>query len=119
VVEGSTDLLTWTPIATNAMAASSVLFTDTNSVVQYLFYRAVLLSSLPVTVEFSAPQLNGLGQFQATLSGQVGTPVVIESSPDLKNWTSIATNAMATASVVFTDTNSLRNDLFYRAATSP
>jgi len=119
VVEGSTDLLTWTPIATNAMAASSVLFTDTNSVVQYLFYRAVLPSSLPVTVEFSAPQLNGLGQFQATLSGQVGTPVVIESSPDLKNWTSIATNAMATASVVFTDTNSLRNDLFYRAATSP
>jgi hypothetical protein len=118
VIEGSTDLLSWTPIATNAMTTSPVVFTDTNSLVHYLFYRAVLLSSLPVAIEFGTPQINGSGQFQATLSGPVGTPLVVQSSPDLQTWTPIATNAMATSPIIFTDTNALSPHLFYRGMTN-
>jgi hypothetical protein len=100
------------------MAASSFLFTDTNSPGANVFYRAVTLST-PVSVQFGPPQINGLGQFQASLSGQVGTPLVIETSPDLTTWTPIATNAMATSSILFTDTNSPSANLFYRATTCP
>ena len=118
VIETSTDLLTWTPIATNDMAASSVVFTDTNAPTNQLFYQAVVLSP-PATVQFGSPEINGTGQFQATLSGPVGTPLVIETSADLETWTPIATNAMATSSVVFTDTNAPTNQLFYRVTTCP
>jgi hypothetical protein len=118
VVEGSTDLLNWTPIATNAMATSPVVFTDTNALVHYLFYRAVLLSSLPATVAFATPQINGSGQFQVSLSGPVGTPLVIQTSPDLQTWTPLATNPMTTSPIIFTDTNALSSHLFYRALTN-
>jgi hypothetical protein len=70
-------------------------------------------------IQFSSPQTNSLGQFQATLSGESGVPLVIETSTDLIKWTPIATNAMAASSVLFTDTNSPAANLFYRAATSP
>jgi hypothetical protein len=40
VIESSTNLQTWTPVITNAMATSPVVFTDTNALGGYRFYQA-------------------------------------------------------------------------------
>ena len=42
--------------------------------------------------------------FKLQLSGPAGSNYVIQASADLKNWTSIATNAAPTGSVSYTDT---------------
>jgi hypothetical protein len=39
------------------------------------------------------------GQVQLLLQGQPGTPYVIQSSPDLLNWNSVATNILTGSSV--------------------
>ena len=119
VVEGSTDLLTWTPLATNAMATSPVVFTDTNALVHYLFYRAVFLSSLPVSVALSNPLITAGNQFQMTLNGPTGTNLVLQSSSDLKTWTPISTNTAGASGIVVTDTNAPGTFRFYRAVTGP
>lgn len=116
VIQASSDLNTWTPIATNLIpAGGSVPVTDSN-MTNYTqrFYRAAAISAPP-------PQLNAMtasrSAAQFVLSGVVGSSCVIQSSSDLASWSAIVTNTIpAAGSMLITDpgaANQARR--FYRA----
>jgi hypothetical protein len=42
IVQESTNLMTWAPVWTNTLSGDAIVFTDTNTAVQELFYRAVI-----------------------------------------------------------------------------
>jgi hypothetical protein len=74
-----------------------------------LFTNSFAPLSLTVfTFAPSAPSLQVLpaasGQFAFQLSGQSGTPYIIETSTDLVTWTSISTNLLTGASLNITNT---------------
>jgi uncharacterized delta-60 repeat protein len=59
-------------------------------------------------------------QFQFTLTGPLGSNVVILASPDLQTWTPLVTNPLVGGSLIFTDPLSTNySHRFYRAALSP
>ncbi|PWU12566.1 MAG: hypothetical protein C5B50_21230 [Verrucomicrobia bacterium] len=61
--------------------------------------HAVLLTPTPYpyTISFASCSTTTNGMFQATLGGITPGSVVIESSPDLINWTPIQTNTLGTS----------------------
>src|ERR1700722_13967333 len=65
--------------------------------IQYTAYALVLLSATQCSLANPTTDLAGPvwtnGQFQFTLNGAAGIPYVIESSPDLFNWTPVVTNS--------------------------
>ena len=75
------------------------------------------LAPAPATV--AAPVLQD-GQLQLLLQGQPGTPYIIQTSPDLANWTSLSTNLLAGNSVTITNPISAGAPRqFYRAIWQP
>jgi hypothetical protein len=61
-------------------------------------------------------QLNPL-QFQIVVNGLPSQTIILQTSPDLASWQSIATNTLATGTWVYTNTPGAgTNMLFYRAA---
>jgi uncharacterized delta-60 repeat protein len=59
-------------------------------------------------------------QFQFTLTGPVGSNVIISASPDLQTWTPLFTNPLVGGSLIFTDLLSTNfPQRFYRATLSP
>ena len=72
----------------------------------------------PVTVTLSSPQVTN-GQFQFTYTANPGLNYVVQNSPDLTNWTSLATNTASASNELYGeafDVNFLR---FYRVGRLP
>lgn len=59
------------------------------------------------------------GQFGFILTGPPGQLVVVETSPDLKNWQPIWTNTFGTGALTFTDPQSTTNPAAYYRARTP
>ncbi|HXT39892.1 MAG TPA: Ig-like domain-containing protein [Candidatus Angelobacter sp.] len=72
----------------------------------------------PVDVTLSSPQVTN-GQFQFTYTANPGLNYVVQNSPDLTNWTSLATNTASVSNELYGeafDVNFLR---FYRVGRLP
>jgi hypothetical protein len=72
----------------------------------------------------AAPGLSVLpaasGQFAFQLNGQSGTPYIVQSSPDLVNWTAVSTNRLAGPTLNFTNAVSFADSArFWRAIWQP
>jgi len=123
VVQASTDLVNWVPLATNAVP---FVFVDTNANLPQRFYRATgaVTFAVPaaVAVAPAAPVMKPLGlpggQFGFSVSGTPGSQYVVQASTNLVNWVSVQTNAVPFA---FVDTNvaSFRQRFFRAFALSP
>ena len=93
---------------TNAPAAAQDISTDTfasagtNFTYSFPPYSLTLLTLAP-----TAPKLTTIaaaaGQFVFQLQGQPGVPYVIQTSPDLSNWTSESTNLLTSATLNVTN----------------
>jgi hypothetical protein len=71
----------------------------------------------------AAPSLNALpaapGQFVLRLNGQPGTPYVIQSSTNLRNWNTVSTNFLAGSFFNLTNSTAGTNSQFWRAVWQP
>jgi hypothetical protein len=78
-----------------------------------------LFTLAPAPAKLSVPSLRS-GQLQLRLQGQPGTPYIIQSSPDLATWTSIATNTLTGNTLTITNQTSPSSpNEFYRAIWQP
>jgi hypothetical protein len=120
-VEASPDLLTWTPILTNVFPAGYGYFTDTARGASRKFYRIRSAPSPGVAMDGEATHpVNQVAQ--VGVSGPPGGRVIIQASPDLAQWTSIATNmfSFTTGAITIVDTQAPPDGMrFYRALPAP
>ena len=109
VVEASTDLIHWVPVATNT---ASFNFVDSQAgKYAQRFYRAVFQSPLQTPALAAIPA--AARQFNVAVAGSAGQLYVVQASTNLVDWTSVATNA---APFTFVDTNAARFEKrFFRA----
>jgi hypothetical protein len=69
---------------------------------------------------FTNRAFNLARHFTVTINGPAGSDVVIQSSQDLKTWTSLTTNVPFFGTFLFEDTNSLAHPVrYYRARFDP
>jgi uncharacterized delta-60 repeat protein len=101
VIQASTNLLNWAPIATNATTSAGVLcFTDPNaSKYARRYYRAASTVLATVQLDSAGFTMNG---FAFRLLGPPGT-YVIQASTNLMNWAPVATNSTSTGLWNYTD----------------
>ena len=86
-------------IATNTFSGAGTNFS-------YVFapYSATVLTVLPAPATLLAlPTAPASNQFVFQLLGQPGTPYILESSPDLLNWTPVSTNTLAASTLNVTN----------------
>lgn len=81
---------------TNGPAAAQDIYTNTVSVASIFTnsfppYSLTLFTFAPVASQLSASLVSS-GQMVLNVQGQAGVPYVVQSSPDLVNWSSISTN---------------------------
>lgn len=81
-----------------------------------VFASATVASSM-TPVAISKPTWNG-SAISFLCSGQPGQRFAVESSPDLKAWTSIATNVLTNSTLTFTDSRP-NEDWYYRTRLTP
>jgi len=123
VIQSSTDLVNWTPFATNTIPGSgSVQIIDTNPGPNFKFYRALPYTTPANNAATVArlPQLTSLkmtnGVFSFTLNGAAGSNYVIQASTDLAHWTAFTTNTISpNGSVDIVDLQATAPQKFYRA----
>ena len=104
----------WRDLATNNYAVAGTNFTGS-----FPPLSLTLFTLAPEPATLAAPSL-AAGQLTLRLQGQPGTPYVLQSSPDLSTWTSIATNLLSGNTAILT--NQLvpgRPHQFYRALWQP
>lgn len=73
----------------------------------------------PVTVSLGATVKSSGTNFQFNYPANVGLNYVVQRSPDLINWISLATNTAASNPVVFVDTSATNSPNFYRVGRMP
>jgi plastocyanin len=73
----------------------------------------------PGPINLSAPRFVPPTSFQFSYSATVGLRYVVQRSPDLTQWTALATNIASSGSEVFLDQNATENPGFYRVARLP
>jgi alpha-L-arabinofuranosidase len=101
-------------IAVSNYPSASTLFTNSFPPLSLtLFTFAPAAPSLAVLPAAS-------GQFAFQLDGQSGTPYIVQTSPDLANWTSVSTNLLTGASLNITNTIPPGTNVeFWRAVWQP
>jgi hypothetical protein len=116
VILASTNLVNWFPVATNS-SVFAVRQIAVTAVPGGAYYRAVVGQYQPAQ-PFLAAQAMNVGQFQLMLTGEAGLTYIIQSSPDMKTWSPVATNSAATATrqISISSTGSPR---FFRARVGP
>jgi hypothetical protein len=72
----------------------------------------------PVAVKLSSAEVR-TGQFSFSYTANTGLSYVIQSSPNLLNWVSLATNRAAASSVSYTNSASSTGAVFYRIGRMP
>lgn len=118
VVQSSTNLANWISVATNA---APFYFTDPNATqTPHSFYRTFYLPSSSDPSAFAAtliPTMNLGAGFVFRVSGIPGYQYIVQSSTNLANWVSVATN---TAPFTFTAPNAGQlQQCFYRTCYIP
>ena len=90
MIQASTNLVNWAPIATNATTSAGLLYFTDPDAGKYVrrYYRAV--STVLTTVQLSSAGFTTKG-FAFRLLGPLGT-YVIQASTNLVTWLPIATN---------------------------
>jgi uncharacterized delta-60 repeat protein len=125
VIEASANFVSWTPIQTNVVSSSGVIyFTDPESgQLPHRFYRARYhVGSLPVPAIGPAGGAFGFqtNRFGFGLSGIAGQTVVIEASTNLAVWSALATNTLGLGPLYFSDPSTTNfPQRFYRAVLLP
>lgn len=110
IIESSTNLVNWVPVATNAAPFN---FLDATATAPQQFYRAVGAAvTVPAPGVLTAAAKTAAKQFSFTVSGSSNAQYVVEASTDLKTWVPLQTNAVP---FVFVDTNANLPQRFYRA----
>ena len=95
----------------SAAAADNAGSTTTNAVTIHVV--------TPATTTLGGTQLLSGTNFQFSYAATIGLTYVVQRSSDLRNWTSIATNATTTNPVHFQDTNATATQRFYRVGRVP
>jgi hypothetical protein len=106
------------------LSAQQIAVTNYSPVSNQFTYAFPALSLTVFNFAPAAPMLSVLpaasGQFAFQLNGQSGTPYILQSSPDLVNWTSVSTNRLAGPTLNVTNAVSPANPtLFWRAVWQP
>lgn len=123
IVQASTNLINWIPIAVAVIPVSGV----TNIVDPYAtsysrrFYRAVQFNSSLVTPRLGIPTRPGNGQVEFLLAGLVGSSQVIQASTTLSVWIPIVTNVIpGSGALLITDPDAVNySHRFYRTLQKP
>ena len=116
VLLGSPDFANWIPLVTNTPAGSFFDFTDPDwPGVPRRFYRAVKAEQVITNLSLFFNRTNG--QARLSVTARPGQETVLQASPDLRHWTSLATNPAAAPNLYqFLDTNAPAfPQRFYRA----
>jgi hypothetical protein len=119
VIQASTNLINWVPIATAVIPASGVITIVDPYATNFSrrFYRAARFSAALIAPVMSALIRLGGGQMQLQLSGMAGSNYIIHASTNLADWTPIATNLIPAAGIVTVTDSAATNysRRFYRA----
>lgn len=86
-----------------------------NATLQGMFFDAAPNVIGNGNLKMEKPKKDASGQFQSDIVGTVGQQYKIESSTDLKNWTTVSTNTLTNATQSFTAPNTTGAMQFYRA----
>jgi hypothetical protein len=120
IIEGSTNQVDWTPLATNTFTSGVMTFVDPQGgSFTERSYRAIAKPDL-LNLQ-SAKQLAG-GAFQLEIAASPGRKFVVEASSDFVVWTPITTNTISFVGnpVTFVDSRATNfNNRFYRAQIAP
>lgn len=73
----------------------------------------------PVPIVISGPVFLPPSNFQFSYTANTGLSYIVQTSPDLINWTTISTNVAAGSPVLFDDPNATSNPGFYRVSLLP
>ena len=112
LIQASTDLKNWRTLGSCVLSDAPVVFSDPQGA-QFgqRFYRLVLPYGPPWIEECRSTN----GQLAFDLVGEPGGTLVIEASPNLQQWTAIATNALNNVPFPFSDPQSGQlSQRFYR-----
>ena len=102
----------WPPVTYSLTAvATAAGISATSSVVNVTVVN-------PVTVNLSAPSVNN-GKFTFNYAANAGLSYVVQSSTNLLNWVSLATNVAASSPVPFTNALNPAGIQFYRVGRLP
>ena len=123
LVEASTNLINWTPIATFSTTNSPFYFTDPDATnYSQRFYRALLLGtgyvapSNSVSIAFGAAQPLSTNGFQLILNAPISSTVAIQTSTNLVNWQTLTQFVVENSPIYFTDPQATNyTQRFYRA----
>ena len=116
-VDATTDLVSWTAIATVTNVTGNMDFADTNSPNFGLrFYRVVVPSANGQPLVLSnAVKLPG-GEFRFILTSSAGQVARIEATTNFASWNTLATITNTTGTNLFTDSTATNSPgRFYRA----
>src|SRR5690349_20347046 len=117
VMQSSLDLTNWSSIGIFNFAGVPQDFFDATAPRPIRnFYRALTTMGGPMTITTPA-QTNGQTQFQ--VSGPENLTFVIQTSPDLANWSDALTNKFGPRPFVFLDPSPPADHRFYRAQLRP
>jgi uncharacterized delta-60 repeat protein len=105
VIEASTNLANWMAIQTNVVTASGIFyFTDPDSArFTRRMYRARLFTGALPQPTMNGTRWNASLPVGFNLNAIPGQTVIIEASTDLKTWTPLSTNDLASPTLSFTD----------------
>jgi hypothetical protein len=82
------------------------------SIYSDMWFREGVVADFP---RFTSLPAQALNRFSATLSGLPGQQIVIESSADGVTWLRLQTNVLTEGTLLFSDTNAIGWQRFYRA----
>jgi pimeloyl-ACP methyl ester carboxylesterase len=120
VIEASTNLINWVPIATLYNTNGFLQFLDvTASNYPIRFYRIKITNAGSTNIQpfVWISSQSGLtnGVFQFTLTGTAGVTNIIQTSTNLTTWTSLTTLMNTNGSILFLDQSATNtNQKFYR-----
>jgi hypothetical protein len=101
------------------IATNSIVNAATNFTASFPPYSLTLLTLAPAAAQLQSSLVSG-GQFVLQIQGQTGVPYVVQTSPDLVNWTSVSTNLFTSNVLNLTNSiSSASSQQFWRAVWQP
>jgi hypothetical protein len=123
VIEASTNLLNWVPVQTNLVTGEGIfMFIDqaTGSFPQRFYRARPYTGALPPPALGTDASSCSSNSFGFKLCGVPGQVVLIEASTNLEAWSSLTTNLLGAAPLLFTDPDAACFPArFYRAVLVP
>lgn len=115
-VQASTNLVSWIDVATINSTSKLLTYTDpSRSTFKHRFYR-ILATSLMRRMAVGMPRSDESGNVVIPVFGVGNEPFVLQTSPDLVQWTSLATNTALNGSICIDGAATNHVKRFYRLA---